>query len=133
MKCSFFRKNWHLPLIYKLCSKIHIFWNYLIKYPYFWNSILTKSSNRWNSTLIISSFTKNYTYNSILRVSNFTHNLILFKLNFKNKNILLSNFKIVISYYLICKLEINVNFLCILRVKMRENFSSYHTTSSPER
>ena len=44
-------KNGHLPLIYKLCNKIFMFWNYLAKYPYFWNSILTKSSYKWNLTL----------------------------------------------------------------------------------
>ena len=35
-----------LFLIYKLCNKIFMFWNYLIKCYCFWNSILTKSNYR---------------------------------------------------------------------------------------
>ena len=41
--------NGHLSLIYKLCSKIPTFWNFLTKCSCFLNS--TKSSDRWNSTL----------------------------------------------------------------------------------
>ena len=77
---TIFGKNGHLPIIYKLCSKMFIFWNYLTKYPYFLNSILAKLSYKWSSTLTMSSFMHIFPFkffwkskwNSLLLISSFT-------------------------------------------------------------
>ena len=111
-------ENRHLPLLFKLCSKKPMFWNYLSKCLYFLKLILTKSSYRWNLTLAMVSsihilshkFFWKFKWNLTLLMSSFTCNLILLKLSLKNMDILLNNFKIGTFYCIVCKLWANAYF-----------------------
>ena len=89
-------ENRYLSLIFKLYSKMPMFWNYLSKYLYFLKLILTKSSYRWNSTLTKSS----YRWNSTLAMSSSIH-ILSHKFFWKFKwNLTLINVEFYLKIYI---------------------------------